>query len=63
MTKSTHQIAALALSALMTLGVVGGVDRIAAAQYAAADTRAMSDIAGMQVAVQHVTVVGHRANA
>ena len=63
MTKTPARIAALALSALMTLGIVGGVGRIADAQYAAADTRAMSDIAGTQVAVQHVTIVGHRANA
>ncbi len=63
MTKTTNQIAALALSALMTLGVVGGMNRIATSQYAKADDVAMSAEAQTRVAVQHVTIVGHRATA
>jgi hypothetical protein len=63
MTQTTTRFAALALSALMTLGVVAGMNRIATAQYAAADDLAMSADAQTRVAVQHVTIVGHRANA
>ena len=63
MTKSTAQFAALALSALMTLGVVAGMNGIASSQYAAADTLAMAPYGQAHVAVQFVTVVGNRANA
>ncbi len=63
MTKTTHQAAALALSALMTLAVVAGMNGLAATQYAAADALAMAPYGQTHVAVQHVTVVGHRANA
>ena len=63
MTKTTTQAAALALSALMTFGVVAGMNGIATKQYAAADTLAMAPYGQTHVAVQHVTVVGHRANA
>ncbi len=63
MTKTTNQFAALALSALMTLGVVAGVSGLADAQYAAADGLEMARYGQAHVAVQHVTVVGHRATA
>ena len=63
MTKTTPQAAALALSALMTLAVVAGMNGIATKQYAAADSLAMAPYGQAHVAVQHVTVVGHRAMA
>ena len=63
MTKTTAQATALALSALMTLAIVAGVNGLAAHQYAAADGLAMAPYGQMHVAVQHVTVVGHRAAA
>ena len=63
MTKTTAQFAALALSALMTLGVVAGVNGLATQQYAAADALAMAPYGQTHVAVQHVTVVGRRATA
>ena len=61
MTKSTPQFAALALSALMTLASVAGMNGIATKQYAAADSLAMAPYGQQHVAVQHVTVIGHRA--
>ena len=63
MTKTTTQAAALALSALMTLAVVAGMNGIATKQYAAADSLAMAQYGQTHVAVQHVVVVGHRAVA
>jgi ABC-type amino acid transport system permease subunit len=63
MTKTTTQAAALALSALMTLGVVAGMNGIATKQYAAADSLAMAQYGQAHVALQHVTVVGHRVTA
>jgi ABC-type amino acid transport system permease subunit len=63
MTKTTPQAAALVLSALMTLGVVAGMNGIATKQYAAADSLAMAQYGQTHVAVQHVVVVGHRAVA
>jgi hypothetical protein len=63
MTKTTPRLAALALSALMTLAVVAGMNGIATTQYAAADTLAMAAYGQTHVAQQHVTIVGHRANA
>ncbi len=63
MTKTTPQVAALALSFLMTLAVVAGMNGIATQQYAAADSLAMAPYGLTHVAVQHVTVIGHRANA
>jgi ABC-type amino acid transport system permease subunit len=60
---TTARIAAFALSALMTLGVVAGMNGIATKQYAAADSLAMAQYGQTHVAVQHVTIVGHRANA
>ena len=63
MTKTTAQIAAFALSALMTFGVVAGMNGIATKQYAAADSLAMAPYGQAHVAMQHVTIVGHRANA
>ena len=63
MTKTTAQFAALALSSLMTLGVVAGVNGLATQQYAAADALAMAPYGQTHVAVQHVTVIGHRAVA
>ena len=61
MTKSTTQFAALALSDLMTLATVAGMNGIATKQYAAADSLAMAPYGQQHVAVQHVTVIGHRA--
>ena len=63
MTKTTRQAAALALSALMTLAVVAGMNGLATTQYTAADALAMAPYGQTHVAVQHVTVVGHRATA
>ncbi|MEO5686106.1 MAG: hypothetical protein ABIR54_01995 [Burkholderiaceae bacterium] len=61
MTKTTAQFAALALSTLMALGVVAGMNAVATSQYAAADSLAMAQYGQQHVAVQHVTVIGHRA--
>ena len=61
MTKTTTQAAALALSALMTLAVVAGMNGIATKQYAAADSLAMAQYGQAHVAMQHVTVIGRRA--
>ena len=63
MTKTTPQAAALVLSALMTLGIVAGMNGIATKQYAAAASLAMAQYGQTHVAVQHVVVVGHRAVA
>ena len=63
MTKTSTHAAALALSVLMTLATVAGMNGIATKQYAAADSLAMAPYGQTHVAVQHVTVVGHRANA
>ncbi len=63
MTKTTQQAAALALSALMTLAGVAGISGLANQQYAVADALAMAPYGQAHVAVQHVTIVGHRANA
>ena len=63
MTKTTSQAAALVLSALMSLGVVAGMNGLATAQYVKADRLAMASYVPANVAVQHVTVVGHRATA
>ena len=63
MTKTTPQAAALVLSVLMTLAVVAGMNGIAAKQYAAADSLAMAQYGQTHVALQHVTVVGHRVTA
>ena len=61
MTKTTTQVTALALSALMTLAVVAGMNGIATKQYAAVDSLAMAQYGQTHVAMQHVTVIGHRA--
>ena len=64
MTKTTAQIAAFALSALVTLGIVAGMNGIATKEYAAADALAMAPYGQTHVAaLQRVTIVGHRANA
>ena len=63
MTKTTTQAAALVLSAIVTLAVVAGMNGIATKQYAKADSLAMAPYGQTHVAVQHVTIVGHRANA
>ncbi len=63
MTKTTTQFAAFALSALMTVATVAGMNGIATKQYAVADTLAMAPYGQTHVAIQHVTVIGHRANA
>jgi hypothetical protein len=61
MTKTTAQFAALALSTLMTMATVAGMNGIATTQYAAADSLAMAPYGQQHVAVQHVSVIGHRA--
>jgi hypothetical protein len=63
MTKTTAQIAAFALSAVMTLGVVAGMNGIAASRYAAADNLAQAAGGQTAVALQRVVIVGHRADA
>ena len=63
MTKTPSQAAALVLSALVTLGVFAGANGLATQQYAQADSLAMAPYGQMHVAVQHVTIVGRRANA
>jgi hypothetical protein len=63
MTKTTTQFAALALAAFMTAATVAGMNGLATRQYAVADTLAMAPYGQAHVAMQHVTVVGHRANA
>jgi uncharacterized membrane protein YcjF (UPF0283 family) len=60
MTKTTTQAAAFILSALMSLAVVAGMNGLATAQYARADSLAMAPYGLTHVAVQHVTVVGRR---
>ena len=63
MTKTTTQFAALALATFMTVATVAGVNGIATAQYAKADSLAMAPYGQTHVAMQHVTIIGHRANA
>ena len=63
MTKTIPQAAAVVLSVLMSLATVAGVNGIATMQYAKADSLAMAPYGQTHVAVQHVTGVGHRANA
>ncbi len=63
MTKSTTQFAAIALAALMSAVTVASMNGLATTQYAVADTLAMAPYGQTHVAIQHVTVVGHRANA
>ena len=63
MTKTTPQAAAVVLSVLMSVATVAGVNGIATMQYAKADSLAMAPYGQTHVAVQHVTVVGHRTNA
>ena len=62
-TQTTAQFAAIALSALMTFGIVAGVNGLATMQYAAADSLAMAPYGQTHVAQQHVTIIGHRATA
>ena len=62
MTKSTAQFAAFALSALVTFGVVAGMNGIATRQYVAAERVAQVAADATQVAaLQRVVVVAHRA--
>ena len=63
MTTTTSQAAAFALAALMTVGIVAGMNGLATKQYSAADSLAMAPYGQTHVAVQHVVVVGHRATA
>ncbi len=63
MTHATPHVAALALSALMTLAVVAGINDLAAQQYAAADSLAIAHGGQAHVAVQRVVIVGRRATA
>jgi len=62
MTTTTARFAAFALSALMTVGTVAGMNGIATRQYVAAERVAQVAADATQVAaVQRVVVVGHRA--
>ena len=62
MTKTTAQFAAVALSALMTLGLVAGMNGIATKQYVAAERVAQVAADATQVAaLQRVVVVARRA--
>jgi hypothetical protein len=63
MTKTTTRFAAFALAAFMTTATLASMNGIATRQYAVADTLAMAPYGQAHVALQHVTVVGHRANA
>jgi hypothetical protein len=63
MTQTTTQATALVLSALMTLGVVAGMNGIATKQYVKADNLAMAPYGTDRVAIQQVIVVGHRIHA
>jgi hypothetical protein len=63
MTKTPIRIAAIALSALMTLAVVAGVNGIAASQYASADALVTASAGQAHVALQRVVIIGRRANA
>jgi len=64
MTKTTAQAAAAVLSALVTFGVVAGMNGIATKQYVAAERVAQANAGTTQVAaVQRVVIVGHRAAA
>lgn len=60
MTKTTPQVAAAVLSAVMSLAVVAGMNGLATTQYAKADSLAMAPYGLEHVAVQHVTIVGRR---
>jgi hypothetical protein len=60
MSKTSIQVAAAVLSAVMSLAVVAGMNGLATAQYAQADSLAMAPYGLTHVAVQHVTVVGRR---
>ena len=62
MTKTTAQFAAFTLSALMTLGIVAGMNGIATRQYSAAERLAQQAADTTQVAaVQRVVIVARRA--
>ena len=61
MTHATAQFAAFALAALMTVATVAGMNGLATTQYATADSLAMAQYGQTHVALQVVTVVGHRA--
>ena len=62
MTKTTAQVAAFALSVLMSFGTVAGMNGIATKQYAAAERVAQVSADATQVAaLQRVVVVAHRA--
>ncbi|HEY9024754.1 MAG TPA: hypothetical protein VIP05_10655 [Burkholderiaceae bacterium] len=62
MTKFTVQFAALALSALTTLGTVAGMNSLATRQYAASEHMAQVAADATQVtALQRVVVVARRA--
>ena len=62
MTKTTAQAAAAVLSAVMSLAVVAGMNRLATTQYAAAERVAQVAADATQVAaVQRVVVTARRA--
>ncbi len=60
MTTATVRAAAIALSALVSVGTVAAANGLATQQYAAADTQAMAQYGQRHVAIQHVVVVGRR---
>jgi len=62
MTKSLAlQFAPIALAALLTSAMLLGTNALARHQYRVAASQALAPVVAM--AVQHVTIVGHRANA
>ena len=60
MTTTTVRVAAIALSAVISFGILAGANGLATQQYAAADALAMAAYGQQHVAVQHVVVTGHR---
>ena len=63
MTKTLTRFAAVALSAIISFAIIAGMNSVATAQYSRADSLAMAPYGQTHVAMQHVTVVGHRATA
>ena len=63
MTKTfAHQAAPIALAALLTTAMLFATNALASHQYRVASaTQASTPVVAMDV--QHVTIVGHRANA
>ena len=63
MSKIATQAVAAVLSAVMSLAMVAGVNGMATSQYVKAESLALASYGPFEGPVQHVTVVGHRANA